>query len=164
MYKDYIIFIRTRDISNSKLNYTVKPAWSGDRNKSYMDYRTITSRNSPQYKLQHYYATTDVTGVRVVDGRYCVALGSYYTHDVGRYVDVVLYNGTVLPCIVGDCKANRDTLYNNSVGANGGVCEFIVHTQSLPRMVKRMGDCSYIDGWNAKVKEIRILNKNVFSR
>ena len=63
MYKDYIIFIRTRDISNSKLNYTVKPAWSGDRNKSYMDYRTITSKNSPQYKLQHYYATTDVTGV-----------------------------------------------------------------------------------------------------
>lgn len=164
MYKDYIIFIRTKDISKSKLNYTVKPAWSGDRNKSYMDYRTITSRNSPQYKLQHYYATTDVTGIRVVDGRYCVALGSYYTHDVGRYVDVVLYNGTILPCIVGDCKANRDTLYNNSVGANGGVCEFIVHTQSLPRMVKRMGDCSYIDGWNAKVKEIRILNKNVFSR
>lgn len=162
-YKNYILFIRKEDVSDKAVSYISKPAWSGDKNKSYMDYRTLTSRGSLQYKLQHIYALTDVsTGIRTVNGRYCIALGSYYTHDVGRHVDVILHNGKVLECIVGDCKADRHTIYNHSVGYNGGVCEFVVDTARLPRMVKLMGDCSYIQDWNSKVKEIRILNKNVF--
>ena len=164
-HKSYILFIRKSDVSKNKLKYVTKSAWSGDRTKSYMDYRAITARRSPQYILQHGYAVTDTTGIRTVNGRYCVALGSYYTHDVGRHVDVVLQNGKVLPCIIGDCKANRDTMYNHSVGSNGGVCEFVVDTYYLPRMVKTMGDCSYVaKDWKSKVKEIRILNENVFSK
>ena len=134
-----------------------------DRRKSYMDYRCITSKSSRQYKLQYNYAYTGSNGVRMINGRYCVALGSYYSHNIGQYVDLILSNGTVIPCIVSDAKANRDTNSNNSVGRDGSVGEFIVDTSRLSSTVRRMGDVSYAsNGWNSNVVKIKIYNKNIF--
>ena len=136
-----------------------------DNRKSYMDFRTITSRNSPQYKLQYGYATTASNGVRTVNGRYCIALGSYFTHEVGRYVDLYLANGTVIPCIIGDCKQDIHTTHNHAIGIDGGVSEFIVHTASLPRRARQMGDVSYADeNWNSPVVKIKVYKTNVFKK
>ena len=99
----------------------------------------------------------------MVDGRYCVALGSYYSHNVGQYVDLILANGTVIPCIVADCKANKDTNSSNRVGKDGSVAEFVVDTPRLSSQVKRMGDISYASKeWNSNVVKIKIYNKNIF--
>ena len=140
-------------------NYRAKSV-VGDKRKSYMDYTAITSKSSPQYKLQHKYAYTDDTGIRMVDGRYCIALGSYYTHRIGQYVDLVLENGEVIECIIGDQKDDRDTNSSNTIAHDGSATEFIVETKALPRMVRRMGDIGYTyDGWLSKVIEIRIYDK-----
>lgn len=133
---------------------------NNDRRKSYMDYKAINRVTSPQYRLQGQ-AVTDANGIRVVDGRYCIALGSYYSHNVGQYVDVVLENGTVIPCIIGDCKADCDTSDGNSVGNDGSVVEFIVDTPSLDSEVKSSGNCSKCStSWDSEVKEIRLYNKD----
>jgi hypothetical protein len=113
--------------------------------KSYMDADTITSRNTDQYKLKAKYVLDSQTGIWTVDKRYCIAVGSHYTQSIGTYIDVVMENGNVLQCILGECKRNRDTDYTNRQNPNGSVVEFIVDTSSMPTMVRKMGDCSYAD-------------------
>lgn len=153
LYKSYV---------EEGLPYVVKSA-TGDTRKSYMDWKKITNKSSLQWKLQHKYAYTESNGVRAVNGRYCIALGSYYTHSIGQYVDVVLENGLVIPCIVGDAKQDIHTLNNHSIGLDGGVVEFIVNTKSLSSIVRTTGDVSYVsEDWKSNVVEIRIYYKNLF--
>ena len=111
--------------------------------KSYMDADTITSRNTDQYKLKAKYIIDEQTGIWTVDERYCIAVGSYYTQSIGTYIDVVMENGNVLQCILGECKRNRDTDNTNRQNPNGSVVEFIVNISSMPSMVRKMGNCSY---------------------
>lgn len=160
-YGDSIAYVSLKYISDEQANYK-ELGVDGDKRKSYMDWTCITSKSSPQYKIQHNYAYTDSNGVRAVDGRYCIALGSYYTHDVGRWVDLVLEDGSIIECIIGDCKADRDTVNNHSMGIDGGVAEFIVETSALPKRARQMGDVSYsTDGWLQNVVSIRIYDKNI---
>lgn len=111
--------------------------------KSYMDADTITSRNTDQYKLKAKYVIDEQTGIWTVDERYCIAVGSYYTQSIGTYIDVVMKNGNILQCILGECKRNRDTDHTNRQNPNGSVVEFIVNTSSMQSMVRKMGNCSY---------------------
>lgn len=95
--------------------------------KSYMSYDAITSKSSKQYILQKDYAYTGKYGIRQINGRYCVAIGTSFKVEVGTYFDILLENGTIIPCIVGDIKADIDTEDNNIVTtSNGCVSEFIV--------------------------------------
>lgn len=123
--------------------------------KSYMPYKAITSVSSPQYKLQQQ-AYTGNHGIRMVNGRYCVALGSFYTNKIGQNFDLVLENGTVIPCVLADQKADKDTNGSNQVTShNGCMSEFIVDSNSLDRTAKKMGDISYCEEcWKSPVKQI----------
>ena len=76
--------------------------------KTYEPYTTITSVNSWQYKLQQK-AYTNEDGFRMINGRYMIATGSGVSHDIGRYIDIVLENGTVIPCVIGDAKDDAHT-------------------------------------------------------
>lgn len=38
-----------------------------------------------------------------------IATGSGVSHDIGRYIDIVLENGTVIPCVIGDAKDDAHT-------------------------------------------------------
>ena len=129
--------------------------------KSYMPYQAITDTESSQYQLQQY-AITNEYGIREVDGRYLVAIGTYFNVDVGTYIDLILANGEVIECIVGDIKDNRDTLSDNTTTAsNGCVSEFICNTNSLNIEVKSMGDISYVkDEWNSPVTQIKVYDEN----
>ena len=111
--------------------------------KSYMDADTIRSKNTDQYKQKAKYVLDEQTGIWTVDGRYCIAVGSYYTEAIGTYIDVVMENGNTLKCILGECKRNRDTDHTNRQNPNGSVVEFIVNISSMPNMVRKMGNCSY---------------------
>lgn len=51
------------------------------KNKTWMPYTAITSRGSKQYKLQQIAYTGDY-GIRMVNGRYCVALGSHFGCEI----------------------------------------------------------------------------------
>ena len=160
-YKGEYCYVYKKYISDNKVHYKEKSV-IGDRRKSYMDYRAITLKSSLQYKIQQKHAYTGSNGVRMANGRYLIALGSYYTHDVGRYVDLILKNGTVIECIIGDCKKNMDTVDGNSMGVDGGVAEFIVDTPKLNSKVRRTGDVSFASSsWSSNVKSIKIYNKNL---
>lgn len=132
--------------------------------KSYMPYTAITLKSSRQYKLQQQYATTGNYGIRMVNDRYCVAIGTFTNSPIGTYIDLILENDTSIPCIIGDFKADKDTDSNNIITMhNGCATEFIVNSSSLDKMAKRMGDISYCrDEWRSPVKTIRVYEKNVF--
>lgn len=112
--------------------------------KSYMDYRTITDTTSMQYELQTQ-ADTDAYGMRMVDNRYCVAVGSYYSTTVGQAVDIIMENGNVIQCIVADLKQDIHTDSTNRQNPNGSIVEFLVDTDVLHRRIQRTGDISYFD-------------------
>lgn len=137
---------------------------SQDLRFSYMDWRTITDQTSDQWKLQNWYSITDwTTGIRTVNGRYSVAVGSKVSVEKGRYIDVYLENGIIIPCVISDTKADYDTWRNEGiVGNDGSVIEFIVDTDVMSVIdigsVSDMGDYKYLsDDWNSPVDHIDVL-------
>lgn len=155
-YEQYIL--------DTEIGYTSYDLPSNSGFKSYMDYRTITATDSKQYALQMSYAETGDNGIRMVNGRYCLAIGSRFTSDIGQYFDLILTNGTVIPCVLADQKADVDTDSSNIITAhNGCVSEFVVNTDYLNETVKQRGDISYAEnGWDASVQTIKLYNKNAF--
>ena len=156
----YVYKIYISDNENTNKEYSVP---RNDGFKSYMSYRAITSKSSKQYKLQKSYAYTGNSGIRMIYNRYCIALGTYFNAPVGTYVDLVLENGTIIPCIVSEIKANKDTDKNNIVTVhNGCVSEFLVDMKSLDRNSKRSGDISSCKkDWNSPVEKIKVYRKNI---
>lgn len=155
--KDDNGYIERRFITEDKIGFSYKDAPKNTR-KSYMDYRTITSKSSRQYKLQQIAYTGD-DGIRMVNGRYCIALGSYYTTKIGQYVDIELENGVIIPCILADCKSDRHTDSLHQIHKDGSVVEFVVDTKLLPRLVKLMGDVSYMNEWKSQVVNVKVYDK-----
>lgn len=130
--------------------------------KSFMDYKYITSKQSKQYKLQENYAYTGNYGIRQVNGRYCIAIGSYFTTEIGTYIDLVLENGETIPCILADCKDDKDTDENNIITHDGSLAEFVVDTPCLSKTVKYTGDISTAtEDWESKIVEVKIYDRKV---
>lgn len=157
-YKNSVAYISRNYISKSKRRYKEfgVPKTSGF--KSYMSYKCITSTSSPQYKLQKNEAYTGKYGIRQVYGRYCVAIGSHFTDKIGTLFDLVLENGTIIPCILADQKADEDTDSRNIVTKhNGCLSEFVIDSNTLNRSARQHGDISYCTKeWNSPVESIRI--------
>ncbi len=128
--------------------------------KSYMGYNMLTDKNSAQYQLQ-LNAYTGNYGIRMINGRYMVAIGSYFGLRIGDEFDIILENGTIIPAIMGDLKDNKDTDSNNVYTVATNCCtEFIVDTGSYEfKQYKNMGDVSYAcEEWNSKVVAIQFVN------
>jgi len=133
---------KSRKKKSSKSNYDVMSTPSRNSFKSYMSYRAVSS-SSAQGRLQTKAKTDSDTGIRKVDGRYCVALGSYYCSKIGTKFDLVMSNGSVVKCILADQKANKDTDAKNQKTSDGSIAEFLVDMSQIPRKAKVMGDMSY---------------------
>ena len=149
-------------MSNKKCDYKIFDVPYAE-NKTWMSYTTITSRNSKQYKLQHSVTYTGKYGIRMIDDRYCVALGSHFGCEIGQYFDLVLANGTVIPCIMADQKANKHTDSVNIITVDTNcLSEFIVDRHSLKYEAKRDGDISSCcDEWDSPVVQIKVYKKVV---
>lgn len=95
---------------------------------TFMDYRAVTCQTSNQWKLlRSDECYTGNRGIRMIGDRYCIAVGTYYAPSVGTKLDLVMADGSVLKCIVGDFKADHDTDSNNQFQAyDGSVAEFII--------------------------------------
>lgn len=131
--------------------------------KSFMSYKAITDLSSKQYKIQKEYAYTGEFGIRQVNERFCVAIGTAFDMEIGTYFDLVLENGEIIPCVLSDVKDNRHTLSDNiTTASNGCVSEFIVNVSKLKKDIKMHGDISYAENdWNSPVVEIRVYEKNI---
>ena len=130
--------------------------------KKWESYTAITNKKTINYKLTHSAnTTTDELGFRKYDGRYLIAVGSGVCAQTGTYMDVKLADGTVIPCIMGDGKADVHTdsqnIYTN-VNENWCCSEFIMDRQAKPWSG---GDCSTVNGWDSPVVEITVYNKQV---
>lgn len=128
--------------------------------KSYMSYKSITKEDSPQYYLQEI-CGTDADGFRKCADRYVIAVGRGVGGQVGDCVDLILKNGQVIYCVIGDYKANQHTDAANITGYNGCCSEFIVDPQTLRRDIKYRGNigCGYV-GWESPVLVIRRYDVN----
>ena len=151
-----IMLISPSGITEEKKKRFITKASPGNPFKSYMDYRCITNRSSRQYKLQRKAVTNKSNGLRMIKGRYCIALGSYYTRKIGAKVDLVMGSGKVVKCITADMKSDRDTVNNHRQHRDGSVAEFVVDTRKLSKKVRRMGDVSYTSPFKGRIKKIRI--------
>lgn len=163
-YDDTVGYVPSKYISDSKTKYKSYSVPSNSGFKSYMDYKYITATDSAQYQLQHSYAQTSDSGIRTVNDRYCIAVGSYFTDDIGQYIDLILENGTVIQCVLADQKADAHTDRRNMfTNSNGCLSEFVVDTNSLNDNARIIGDISYCNSnWNSPVKEIKVYDKNIF--
>lgn len=129
--------------------------------KTYEPYTTITSVNSWQYKLQQK-AYTNEDGFRMINGRYMIATGSGVSHDIGRYIDIVLENGTVIPCVIGDAKddAHTDQEFHIMTKKSHCVSEFLVDTSVMNPDLLLSGNMSnYREEWNSKVVKFILYDK-----
>ena len=156
-------YIQLKNISFNKNEYCdfSIPSYSGF--KSYMDYRTVTSTTSLQYQLLSIYGYSD-NGFRKVNGRYCIAVGSYFNTTIGQYIDLILENGVVIKCVMGDLKADIHTEENNIFTSLNNCCsEFIIDINELDPYVANAGNISKANpSWDSPVKYIRVYNKNFF--
>jgi len=122
--------------------------------KTYMDYRTITDKSSRQWKLQQQ-AVTDSQGFRKVGEYLCVALGSYFSTNIGDKFKITLDSGNIILVILGDCKADIHTdKTNRYIPKNKNVVEFIVDSNKLDKSVKAMGSVGVLDGFKGRVVKI----------
>lgn len=101
---------------------------------------------------------TDTNG----NDRYCVALGTFWAgghpEHIGRCIDVIMVNGAVLRCVLGDVKQEEHTKNNKYGKTNNDVLEFIVDTRKLPQGVH--GDVSMCaEEFEGDVKEMIVYDE-----
>lgn len=124
--------------------------------KSYMSYRAITATSSPQYKLQRNAYTDNATGVRMVDGRYCIAVGPKVATRIGTKLELIFKSGKRVPAIVADQKAGTIDGYRHP---DGSAIEFVVDNSALPRCARLMGDMSVLKKFKGRVTAIKVFKK-----
>ena len=123
----------------SRIPYSIPAEENGA--KRWMDYRTITSKSSKQWRIQQE-AWTDEFGFRRVGDAYCIAMGTYYTMQGGVTFEITLDSGFSFQGVISDIKRDRDTDSTNR-HKDGNVVEFIIDKNVIPRDAKVMGDMSY---------------------
>ena len=136
-----------KDLEKDKLKPPSRNVPENNSRKTYMDYGKITDTSSEQYKLQQNKDcyTTD-TGLRKVNEYYCIAVGTYYSENIGDKLIVHMENGESFKVIVADIKDDKHTDETNMQHRkDGSVIEFVVDTKKLPELVRKMGDISYMN-------------------
>lgn len=153
-------YISAMFLAENECPYTIYNVPTNTGFKSYMSHKSITTKSSSQYVLQLSYAYTGNYGIRQINGRYLVAIGTAFNASVGTYFDLILENGEVVQCIVGDVKADKDTKSDNITTAhNGCVSEFIVDTSIFTSL--NTGDVSSVTtDWDSPVAQIKVYEKN----
>ena len=127
--------------------------------KLYMAYTAVTDTASAQYDLLYNNAYTTPEGLRAVGDRYCIALGSYYTTTIGQKVDLLLEDGSVVHCILGDCKADCHTNTTHQYNwGTGNVAEFIVDDSVFSWQCDGSGTVNWVDGLDGRIVGIALVD------
>lgn len=123
-------------------------------NYMYMDYRALTNTASKQWELQQY-AYTDWQGIRVYDGCYMVAMGTFYG-NVGDKFRITTDWGNVYNVIMGDAKGwdSVDGWYHVAGDGRINVVEFIVDTYAIDGYAATMGDMGVLDNIGGDIVKI----------
>ena len=88
-------------------------------------------------------ASPDYDGFMKLDDRYLIAVGSRFNTQPGQYIDLVLENGVVIKCIMGDAKADCDTDLTNTFTYKSRCCsEFIIDEKTIREDIRKRGNAS----------------------
>lgn len=124
---------------------------------TYMGWQCITAVDSRQYKLREAAGMTfDEEGFAKIGDRYVVATTTTFG-NVGDYIDVYQEDGTIIKCIIGDIKSQRDANCNEWGHDNGHcVVEFVVDKSSWygSSMHSNPGTSSCHPEWNQNITKI----------
>jgi hypothetical protein len=163
---DYAVKSAVNDTVLGTISFTTKkkpeiktvkmglPSVSGST-KTYAYYTAVTAKSSPQYKLLNSDKcyTDDKTGIRMVDGYYCIALGSYYGSTIGTKYIITLSTGKSFKAILCDQKANRHTDSNNQYAVqNKDIVEFYVEKGKIPSNIR--GDYGTLEQFKGSIVSI----------
>lgn len=132
------------------------PSVSGST-KTYAIYTAVTARSSPQYKLLHSDKcyTDEKTGIRMVDGCYCVALGSYYGTKIGTKYKITFSTGKSIDVILCDQKADRHTDSKHQYAVNNSdIVEFYVERSKMPAQIRNRGNYGILEQFRGSVVSI----------
>ncbi|SDH27730.1 hypothetical protein SAMN05421493_10187 [Pseudobutyrivibrio sp. 49] len=101
-------------------------------------------------------AEPDQDGFMMLDDRYLVAVGSRFNTVPGQYLDLVLENGVVIKCMMGDAKADVDTDSTNTFTYRSRCCsEFIIDKHTIRSDIYERGNASLkYPSWDSPVVEI----------
>lgn len=101
-------------------------------------------------------ASPDQDGFMMLDDRYLIAVGSRFDTEPGQYMDLVLENGVVIPCIMGDLKADQDTDSTNTFTYQSRCCsEFIIDKNTIRSDIYQRGNASLkMSMWDSPVVSI----------
>lgn len=132
--------------------------------KSWMSYKAVTNRKSPQYKFIHTWGWVDGEGFMRCSGErdlgieqdyYLIALGSYYGTTIGTKYRITLDTGKEFYGVLADCKADIHTdSTNRYVLKNGNIVEFLVDASKLNKDVKKIGSANVLPELNGTVVKI----------
>lgn len=136
--------------------------------KSWMDYKTVTNKQSNQYKYITQYGWVDNQGfVRangdleygITDDYYLIALGSYYGTTIGTKYRITTDTGNVFYGVLADCKADIHTDSSNRYNTwSNNVVEFIVDSKILNKDVKLHGSANVYMPLNGSIVSIEKIN------
>lgn len=130
------------------------PKVSG-KTKTFAYYTAVTVKSSPQYKLLNSKDcyTDPETGIRMVDGCYCVALGSFYGSKIGTKYRITVSSGNSFDVILCDQKANRHTDKKHQYAKrNKDILEFYVEKRNIPAQVR--GSYDVLEQFKGKITAI----------
>ena len=99
---------------------------------TFMDWQRITDVTSDQYALREEFGMNfDEEGFAKIKDRYVVATTSKFG-EVGTCLDVVMENGEIVQCVIGDVKNQKKDTDCNEWGHLQGQCvvEFVVDRSS----------------------------------
>lgn len=123
--------------------------------KSYMPYTAITNIASKQLELQQQ-AYTDENGLRCIDGKPMIAVGTGWGVSVGDIVLITCANSNSFEAIIGDIKDNMDTNSDNkTTSANNCRCEFIVDMDKLNSNIKTSGNVAVLEQYSGYVMNVQ---------
>ena len=160
-YKKKNRYICAKYLKKKQYKYKTYSSPSSNSFKSFEDADCITDSTKLAHgRLKRKYHLDYRSGVWMVGNRYCIAVGSYYTKNIGVKIDLVLsHKGKkhILKCITADSKADKDTVKNHRVHKDGSVVEFVVKTSALPKKALLRGDVSYAGKqFKGKIVKIKI--------
>lgn len=135
--------------------------------KSYTDYRFYNIDGTPHKRLQQA-AWTDEHGCRRYNDDYIVALGSFYSTDIGDRFEVTLDTGRVFTIILGDGKADCDTdvtnMYAPCINYDGEMCanviEFIIDKYVVDSEMYSYGSLDYHSEFKGNVIKMVYLGRD----
>lgn len=131
------------------------------------DYRFYNIVGTPHNRLQRV-AWTDEFGCRRYNNDYIVALGSFYSVDIGDRFEVTLDTGRTFTIIMGDGKADVDTDINNMYtpcfNYDGEYCanllEFIIDKEIMSANAYAYGSLDYHNEFAGDIIKMVYLGRN----